>query len=112
VAWSRLLSDDVATFSGLLAWRGDAAIGLVHYVFHPHLWRPEGVCYLQDLVTTPAARGLGVGRALIEAVYDAADRHGVPRVYWSTQMENATARRLYDAVGVETSFLRYERPQT
>ena len=29
-------------------------------------------CYLQDLFTAEAARGHGVGRALIEAVYDAA----------------------------------------
>ncbi|MEM7709259.1 MAG: GNAT family N-acetyltransferase [Pseudomonadota bacterium] len=109
-AWARLLSDDPSSFSGLLAWRGDDAVGLVHWVFHPHMWRPEGTCYLQDLFTTPAARGHGVARALIEAVYGAADARGAPRVYWLTQDFNHDARRLYDRIGTKTPFIRYDRP--
>lgn len=109
-AFAALLSDDPASFRGLMAWDGDAAIGLVHWVFHPHLWRPEGVCYLQDLYTVPEARGRGVGRALIEAVYADADARGAPRVYWLTQEFNYAGRMLYDRIGRRTSFIRYDRP--
>jgi hypothetical protein len=45
----------------------------------------------------------------MEAVYAAADANGTPNVYWNTQAFNATARRLYDRVGVATPFIKYRR---
>ncbi len=108
-SFANLLSD-TSNCHGFLAVDGDRPMGLVHYIFHEHMWRPEGTCYLQDLYTDPAARGSGVGRALIEAVYAAADARGVARVYWLTQDFNATARRLYDRVGQLTPFIKYDRP--
>jgi ribosomal protein S18 acetylase RimI-like enzyme len=36
---------------------------------------------------------MGVGRALIEAVYAAADANGTPSVYWLTQEENTEASK-------------------
>ncbi|MDB2407521.1 GNAT family N-acetyltransferase [Jannaschia sp.] len=108
-AFDRLLSDDPATFQGLLAWDDDTALGLVHWVQHPHMWRPEGVVYLQDLFTIPEARGQGVARQLIEAVYASADAAGSPRVYWLTRQDNHTARQLYDRIGRLSPFLKYER---
>ena len=84
-------------------------VGLVHYIFHPHNWRIEPVCYLQDLYTLPEARRQGVGRALIEAVYAEADARGAPSVYWLTQHFNAPARRLYDRIGTLTPFVKYQR---
>ncbi|MGB5557212.1 MAG: GNAT family N-acetyltransferase [Paracoccaceae bacterium] len=107
-AFDRLLSDASAC-NGYLAVEGERPVGLVHYIFHEHMWRPEGVCYLQDLYSDPEARGTGVGRALIEAVYAAADAKGVPRVYWLTQDFNATARRLYDRIGKLSPFIKYDR---
>lgn len=94
---------------GLIAFEGDQAVGLVHYIFHPHNWRVEDVCYLQDLYASPEVRGTGVGRALIEAVYARADENGTPMVYWLTQDFNATARRLYDRIGTVTPFIKYNR---
>ncbi|WP_299820136.1 GNAT family N-acetyltransferase [uncultured Jannaschia sp.] len=109
-AFARLVSDDPASFSGLIAWSGATAVGLVHWVRHPHMWRPEGVIYLQDLFTTPEARGRGVARRLIEAVYADADRQGCPKVYWLTQEFNYAGRMLYDRIGHRTPFIRYDRP--
>lgn len=106
-AFDRLVSGD---FHGLVAEEGGALRGLTHYVFHKNLWRVEGVCYLQDLFTAPEARGSGVGRALIEAVYAAADAAGVPNVYWLTQEFNYAGRMLYDKVATRTPFIRYSRP--
>ncbi|MGF1501150.1 MAG: GNAT family N-acetyltransferase [Paracoccaceae bacterium] len=87
----------------------DRPVGLVHYIFHRHCWRPEGICYLQDLFVDPGSRGTGAGRALIEAVYREADRQGVPAVYWMTQDFNTTARQLYDRIAVLTPFIKYQR---
>lgn len=83
--------------------------GLVHAILHPHHWRIEDVCYLQDLFVAPVARGTGTGRALIEAVYAAADANGTPSVYWMTQDFNATARQLYDRIAKVTPFIKYQR---
>ncbi|MDB6180158.1 GNAT family N-acetyltransferase [Paracoccus fistulariae] len=108
-AFSRLMAQEPGEFRGLVAEEDGTLSGLVHYVFHPHLWRPEGVCYLQDLFTAREARGKGVGRALIEAVYDAADAAGAPAVYWMTQEFNYAGRMLYDRVAERTPFIKYSR---
>ena len=106
--FDRLLSGDEPMF-GLIAEVDGRPVGLVHYLFHRHCWKLEEVCYLQDLFADPEARGLGVGRALIEAVYAAADEAGKPTVYWTTQHFNAEARKLYDRIGQLTPFIKYQR---
>ena len=108
--FARLLSGAEGEFHGLVADRGGQPVGLVHYLFHRHCWKIENTCYLQDLYTDPEARGRGVARALIEAVYAAADAEGAPSVYWLTQEFNYRGRMLYDKVGVKTPFIRYNRP--
>lgn len=96
-------------YRGLIAEVDGKPVGLVHFLFHRHGWRIENVCYLQDLYADPNVRGTGVGRALIEAVYAAADEAGCPSVYWLTQDFNATARKLYDRIGKVTPFIKYTR---
>jgi GNAT superfamily N-acetyltransferase len=108
--FARLLGDDPRDFNGLVAEKEGRLLGLTHFLFHRHGWKVEDVCYLQDLYTRPEARGEGVAGALINAVYDAADKAGAPSVYWLTQDFNATARKLYDKIGVLTPFIKYQRP--
>ncbi|WP_306151443.1 GNAT family N-acetyltransferase [Roseovarius sp. MMSF_3281] len=105
----RLISDEHPAQYALLAEVKGQACGLVQCIEHPHNWRLEPVCYLQDLFVSDDHRGLGLGRALIEAVYAEADRRGTPSVYWMTQDFNATARQLYDRVGQLTPFIKYVR---
>lgn len=108
--FTRLLDPADEHCHGLLAVTDDGPLGLVHYLYHAHLWRLEPVCYLQDLYVDGAARGRGAGRALIEAVYAAADARGAASVYWLTQEDNRVARRLYDRIGSCTPFIKYTRP--
>ena len=107
--FARLLGDDPQDFNGLVAEQDGKLIGLTHYLFHRHGWSVENVCYLQDLYTDTHARGIGVGRKLIEGVYAAADAAGAPSVYWLTQDTNAQARVLYDRIGTLTPFIKYQR---
>jgi len=108
--FQRLMGDDPNDFNGIVAEYNGKIIGLTHYLFHRHAWKVENVCYLQDLYVDPERRGTNAGRALIEAVYKAADEAGAPSVYWLTQDFNETARKLYDRVGKLTPFIRYNRP--
>lgn len=83
--------------------------GFATYMFHGHTWQPDPRCYLIDLFTTPDLRGKGIGRALIEAVYEKADAHDCCQVYWLTQDFNEAGRRLYDKVAKVTPFIKYQR---
>lgn len=108
--FARLLSGQDNEYKGHLAVLDGRPVGLVHFLFHRHCWRIENTCYLQDLYADPQVRGQGVGRALIQSVYDAADAAGSPSVYWTTQKFNLQARALYDRIGEETPFVKYQRP--
>jgi GNAT superfamily N-acetyltransferase len=108
-SFARNLADGDPAMHALVAERDGALIGLVHYIFHRHNWRLEDVTYLQDLFVDPAARAGGVGRALIHAVYKAADAAGRPSVYWMTQEFNYRGRALYDQVAARTPFIKYQR---
>ncbi len=106
--WRRLL-DPKDQPHGLAATHDGEIVGIVHYLYHRTSWAIADNCYLQDLFVDPEARGLGAGRALIQAVYKAADEAGAARVYWNTQEFNAEARALYDTLGRLTSFVQYRR---
>ncbi len=44
----------------------------MHYIFHRSCWSVGNYCYLQDLFVADGVRKLGLGRALIAAVEQAA----------------------------------------
>lgn len=106
--WNRFF-DDNEPVHALVAERDGALIGLVHYLFHRSTSAIGPVCYLQDLFTDDGSRGQGVGRALIEGVYDRAREAGVNRVYWLTHETNDTAMALYDKVAERTGFVMYHK---
>jgi GNAT superfamily N-acetyltransferase len=108
MTWARLF-DVYEPVHGLVAERGGQLLGLTH-LFHRSTTAIEPLCYLQDLFTTAAARGKGVGRALIDAVYRQARLAGSPRVYWQTHETNLTARTLYDKVAEHSGFIVYRKP--
>ncbi len=104
--WQRFFNPAEPVFA-LVAEREGGLLGLVHFLYHRSTTRIELTCYLQDLFTAPAARGQGVGRRLIEAVYAAARDAGIRRVYWQTHETNAAGRRLYDTVARHQGFIVY-----
>ena len=108
MTWSRFF-DASEPMHALVAEEDGGLVGLAHYMFHRSTITIEPTCYLQDLFTAEAARGKGVGRKLIEAVYDQARLAGVVNVYWRTHASNATARRLYDSMAENSGFLVYKK---
>ena len=106
--WSRL-HDQTEPMHVLGAYLDGGLIGIVHFLFHRSTWTIGDYCYLQDLFTVPEARGLGAGRALIDAVTERARAAGASRVYWLTHESNAVARGLYDRVADRPGFIQYRR---
>jgi len=99
-----------AELHGAIAWDDDGqALGLVHWLFHPATWSTGTYCYLEDLFVSPAARGKGVARALIEHVNEAARATGSDKVYWLTHETNVTAQALYDRVATKSGFIHYQQ---
>jgi GNAT superfamily N-acetyltransferase len=108
MTWSRFF-DGYEPVHALVAEKDGRLLGLVHYLFHRSTTLIGPTCYLQDLFTTEAARGQGVGRALIESVYERARTAGSLRVYWQTHETNVTAMALYDKVAERSGFLVYRK---
>ena len=108
MTWSRFF-DAYEPVHALVAERDGALIGLVHYLFHRSTSAIVPACYLQDLFTADGARGEGIGRALIEAVYIKAKEAGCARVYWHTHETNLTAMKLYDQVAERSGFVVYRK---
>ena len=106
--WGRFF-DHYEPVHGVVAEREGKLIGFVHYIFHRNTSMIGPICYLQDLFTSPEARGHGVGRSLIEEVYAAAQRVGSPRVYWLTHETNKLGILLYDKVAERSGFLQYRK---
>jgi len=108
MTWARFF-DAYEPVHCLVAWSGRRMLGLTHYLFHRSTTAIAPVCYLQDLFTSEAARGKGVGRALINSVYLQARLAGSPRVYWQTHHTNTTAMQLYDKVAEHSGFVVYRK---
>jgi GNAT superfamily N-acetyltransferase len=108
MTWSRFF-DAYEPVHALVAELDGQLLGLAHYIFHRNTTLIAPVCYLQDLFTAESARGRGVGRALIESVYQRAKEAKSPRVYWQTHETNLTAMKLYDQVAERSGFVVYRK---
>jgi GNAT superfamily N-acetyltransferase len=106
--WRRILAADQPVWCLLAILPDGRPVGLANYVLHPHTWSLRTVCYLEDLVVAPEARGGGAGRALIDGLAALGRRHGWRRVYWHTHEDNYRARALYERVVPRTDYVRYD----
>jgi len=108
IVFNRLCDPAEKNMGGFLAFDGDIAIGLVHYIVHRGTWSVNDVCYLEDLFVGPNVRGGGVGRALINAVADFARESDLRHVYWQTQKTNERAQILYEKMAGPSEFIVYK----
>ncbi|MEH3047032.1 GNAT family N-acetyltransferase [Sphingomonas adhaesiva] len=106
--WARFF-DPYEPMRAFVAEHEGRLVGLVHCLLHRSTTSIAPSLYLQDLFTSAKARGQGVGRALIEAIYDHARGAGIPGVYWLTHETNATAMRLYDRLAEKSGFIVYRQ---
>ena len=104
--WQRILDPDSAVMC-IVAEVDGQVYGFANCVVHENTWETQAVCYLEDLYVAPAARGHGLGKALIDWLRNAMRAEGWARLYWMTAADNAEARRLYDRYAAADGFVRY-----
>ncbi len=104
--WARML-DPRSRLSGRFAFLEGIMVGFAIHHHHASTWVAGDDCYLEDLFLDNAARGHGIGRALIDDLIDISHEKGCKRLYWHTDKGNATARRLYDHYAREDGHVRY-----
>ena len=109
LTWKRLINNELKMF-GFVAESEEGVIGFTHCLFRPSTWTETDYCYLEDLFVDPNIRGKGVGRALMNRVFDFAKEKDSKRVYWTTQEFNKTARILYDSITPVSEFVQYRLP--
>ncbi|CNH43744.1 Acetyltransferase%2C GNAT family [Yersinia frederiksenii] len=106
ITWQRL-NDPAEPMYVLGAFDNGSLVGIVHYLFHRSTWTIGSYCYLQDLFTSPLARGKGVARLLIASVAQQAREAGAGRVHWLTHESNTQAQALYDKLAERPGFIQY-----
>ena len=109
LTWKRLINNELKMF-GFVAESEEGVIGFTHCLFRPSTWTETDYCYLEDLFVDPNIRGKGVGRALMNKVFELAKEKKSKRVYWTTQEFNQTARVLYDSITPVSEFVQYRLP--
>ncbi len=82
-----------------VAERGGAIVGMALWFVSYSTWEGKHGIFLEDLFVAPAARGAGIGRALLASLAAEAERRGFRRVEWSVLDWNTPARDFYGAMG-------------
>jgi ribosomal protein S18 acetylase RimI-like enzyme len=94
------LFTDHPSAHAMLAWEGNDLIGFAAYSF---LWPAAGLTrslFLKELYVAEAARRSGVGRQLMQALFEIAVKQDCSRVEWQTETDNVDARGFYAGLGV------------
>lgn len=78
---------------------GDGPDGLAVLRFRAAIWTAGLECYLAELYITPARRGQGLGRELMEAVLRTARDRGADSMDIGVDEPDVAARRLYESLG-------------
>lgn len=81
--------------------------GVAQVRFRYGLWWAADDCHLEDLFVRDAARGKGVGRALVEGVVGLARERGCRRIELDVNEANDGALALYESFGFTSEDGRY-----
>ncbi len=109
LTWQRMLGANADMFCLIAADDEDNAVGIAQCVVHPSTWTELPYCYLEDLFVSPALRGGGIARKLIEAIYARAEAENWAKVYWVTEQDNHVAQALYDKLATNEHFIQYRQ---
>jgi ribosomal protein S18 acetylase RimI-like enzyme len=83
----------------LLGATDGAPVAVAQVRYRHSVWTSADDCWLEDLYVEDAARGAGLGRAMVEAVLARAQERACRRVELDVDDANTPARALYESLG-------------
>ena len=95
----------------LAEWQDDQPVALAGYRLQENLVYGKFL-YVDDLITTEAARGSQCGARLLDALGEVAAQSGCVRLTLDTGLANALAQRFYFRQGLLTSSMRFGKAIT
>jgi ribosomal protein S18 acetylase RimI-like enzyme len=104
--WARIL-DPMNPLVSRVASVGGNLVGFANHHTHLTTWDKRPTCYLEDLFVSPTARGLGIGRLLLDDLVALGKQKDWASIYWITAEKNKTAQKLYDTYNKPDPFIRY-----
>ncbi|MGA3361565.1 MAG: GNAT family N-acetyltransferase [Solirubrobacteraceae bacterium] len=81
----------------------DPPCGVCQLRFRHSIWTSAPDCWLEDLYVEDAARGRGVGRALVVLAMERASARGARRIELDTNERNHGAIALYESLGFSSA---------
>jgi len=84
----------------LLAWDDAQLVGMAAFSFVWPAARFTRSLYLKDLFVVEGHRRRGIGRLLMDGLFEIGKRYRCSRVEWTADRDSAEARRFYEALGV------------
>jgi GNAT superfamily N-acetyltransferase len=94
----------------LLAFAGDEPAGIAVCFFGLSTFKARPLLNIHDLAVVPKHRGMGVGRALLQAAEEHARRAGCCKLTLEVQDDNSRARGLYQSFGFEDFVVGASKP--
>lgn len=106
-AWVRAIEN--GTLATLLAWQGDHVVGCAAIFRDPHSWSPHAGEL--RVVTSPAVRGKGVGRALIQNCFALMLQSGIEKIVAQMTIDQQGAIAVFESLGFRSEGLLREHVQ-
>jgi ribosomal protein S18 acetylase RimI-like enzyme len=106
--WAWLMDPNYEAFGLVAVDADDSPIAIAHFRQFARLLADGIGIYLDDLFTSPDARGLGAGTALIRGVEEIARERGAAIVRWITANDNFVGQKLYDRLASRTMWVTYD----
>jgi ribosomal protein S18 acetylase RimI-like enzyme len=110
-AWwfSRELPRDGAVI--LVAEEGDAIVGYAYGTLEERDWNMLLATHgaIHDIYVDEGARRAGTGKKLVDAIVEALEKKGAPRIVLATMVQNERAQRVFRACGFRPTMLEMTR---
>jgi ribosomal protein S18 acetylase RimI-like enzyme len=97
-----LVSDPATEFLLAAPTDDDPPAGICQLRYRLSVWTGTDDCWLEDLYVEDAARGTGLGRALVAESLERARARGCRRIELDVNEQNAEALAFYERLGFKT----------
>jgi len=102
----RAILDAPETGTILVLREADGIVGMVSLLYTVSTFLGGRVALLEDMVVEPAQRGKGRGGEIVQGAIEHARKAGCRRITLLTDGHNMAARKFYETVGFQQSFMQ------